>query len=146
MDIAIANLTHLDALAALFDGYRVFYQQPSDISGAQQFLRSRLEKGDSAILIAIIDGQMAGFTQLYPSFSSVAMKPIWVLNDLFVAEAHRGQGIAKSLLEAAETFAHDHGAIRVVLATQVTNTSAQALYEGRGYVKDTEFYHYSLSL
>lgn len=146
MDIAIANLTHLDALAVLFDGYRVFYQQPSDLAGAQQFLQSRLEKGDSTILTAMIDGQMAGFAQLYPSFSSVAMKPIWVLNDLFVAEAHRGQGIAKSLLDAAETFARDHGAIRVVIATQVTNTSAQALYEGRGYMKDIEFYHYSLSL
>lgn len=146
MDIVNANLSHLEGLAVLFDRYRGFYQQPSDLAEARQFLKSRLEKGDSAILIALIDDQMAGFTQLYPSFSSVAMKPIWVLNDLFVAEAYRGQDIAKGLIDAAETFARENGAIRVVLETQAINTSAQALYEGRGYVRDTEFYHYSLDL
>jgi ribosomal protein S18 acetylase RimI-like enzyme len=146
MEIVIANLEHLEALAALFDGYRVFYQQPSNPQGAWQFLQARLEEGDSTILVAVVDGQLAGFTQLYPSFSSVSMGQIWILNDLFVAEAYRGQGIAKQLMTAAENFARERGVIRVGLSTQVTNTSAQALYEARGYVRDTEFYHYSLSL
>jgi GNAT superfamily N-acetyltransferase len=146
MEIVMANLTHLEALTTLFNEYRIFYQQSSDLAGARQFLQARLEQGDSAILVAVIEDTLVGFTQLYPSFSSVAMKPIWVLNDLFVVETHRGQGIAKGLIEAAETYARDNGAIRMVLETQVKNTSAQALYEGRGYVKDTEFYHYSLSL
>ncbi|PZU92608.1 MAG: GNAT family N-acetyltransferase [Leptolyngbya sp.] len=146
MEIVVANLTHLENLTTLFDGYRVFYQQPSGLAGARQFVQARLEKGDSTILVAQAGNELAGFTQLYPSFSSVAMKPLWILNDLFVAEIYRGQGIARGLIEAAETFARDGGAIRVVLETQVTNTSAQALYEGRGYVKDMEFYHYSLSL
>ncbi|HEY9887921.1 MAG TPA: GNAT family N-acetyltransferase [Candidatus Obscuribacterales bacterium] len=146
MEIVVANLAHLEALAALFDGYRVFYQQPSDLAGARQFLQARLEKGDSTILVAQTVDDLAGFTQLYPSFSSVSMKPIWILNDLFVDEAHRGQGVAKRLIEAAETFARNSGAISMVLETQITNTSAQALYEARGYRRDTEFYHYSLSL
>jgi len=42
-------------------------------------------------------------------------------------------------------FDRDTGAIWVSLETQITNTSAWALYEARGYVKDDEFYHYSLS-
>lgn len=146
MSIVTANLTHLEDLAVLFDSYRVFYRQPADIPRARQFLQSRLEQGDSTILIALINNQIAGFTQLYPSFSSVAMKPVWVLNDLFVAEAYRNQGIAKGLLTAAEEFARENGAIRVVLETQATNTVAQLLYEKRGYIKDTEFYHYSLSI
>lgn len=146
MEIVVANLAHLEELAALFDGYRVFYQQPSDLAGARQFLQARLEKGDAAILVAQTPDGLAGFTQLYPSFSSVSMKPIWILNDLFVAAAYRGQGIAKQLMTVAENFARETGAIRVGLSTQVANTSAQALYEGRGYVRDTEFYHYSLNL
>lgn len=146
MEIFIANLEHLESLAVLFDGYRVFYKQPSDRQGARQFLQARLEKGDSTILGAVVEGQWAGFTQLYPSFSSVSMKSIWILNDLFVAEAYRGQGVAKQLMTAAENFAQETGAIRIGLSTQVTNTSAQALYEARGYMRDTEFYHYSLSL
>lgn len=146
MNIVTANLTHLDDLATLFDNYRVFYQQSSDLAGSRQFLKARLEKGDSTILIATMDNKIAGFTQLYPSFSSVAMRPIWVLNDLFVAEAYRGQSIARGLIGAAENFARESGAIRMVLETQSTNAKAQALYEKRGYIKDTEFYHYSLSL
>lgn len=146
MEIVVANLAHMEDLAALFDGYRVFYQQPSDLAAARRFLQERLTKGDSTILVAQAVDELAGFTQLYPSFSSVSMQRIWILNDLFVSKAHRGQGIARSLIEAAEAFARDSGAIRMVLETQVTNTSAQALYEGRGYVRDTEFYHYSLSL
>jgi len=109
-------------------------------------LQARLEKSDSTILVAQAADELAGFTQLYPSFSSVSMKPIWILNDLFVAKAYRGRGIAKQLMAAAENFARETGAIRVGLSTQVANTSAQALYEVRGYVRDTEFYHYSLSL
>lgn len=146
MEIVVANLAHLEDLVTLFDGYRVFYQQPSDLAGARQFLQARLEKGDSTILVAQAVDDLAGFTQIYPSFSSVSMKPIWILNDLFVAEAYRGQGVARSLIEAAEAFARDSGAICMVLETQATNTSAQALYEGRGYRRDTEFYHYALSL
>jgi GNAT superfamily N-acetyltransferase len=146
MEIVVANLAHLEDLATLFDGYRVFYQQPSDLVGARQFLQAHLEKSDSTILVAQAGDELAGFTQLYPSFSSVSMKPIWILNDLFVAKAYRGQGVAKRLIEVAERFAREGGAIRVVLETQVANRSAQALYEARGYVRDTKFYHYSLSL
>ncbi len=145
MNIVNANLTHLEDFSALFDSYRIFYQQSSDLAGARQFLKSRLETGESAILVAMINDWVTGFTQLYPSFSSVAMKSSWILNDLFVDEAHRGQGIAKGLIESAETFICNYGVIRVVLETQVANTSAQALYEGRGYIKDTKFHHYSLS-
>ncbi|HEY9879447.1 MAG TPA: GNAT family N-acetyltransferase [Leptolyngbyaceae cyanobacterium] len=146
MEIVVANLAHLEDLATLFDGYRMFYQQPSDLAGAQQFLQARLEEGDSTILVAQAADELAGFTQLYPSFSSVSMKSIWILNDLFVAEAYRGRGVAKQLMTAAENFARETGAIRVGLSTQVANRLAQALYEARGYMRDTEFYHYSLSL
>ncbi len=146
MKIAQASFEDLDPVAELFDQYRVFYQQASNLSAAQQFLGERLRHQDSVIFLAW-DGEITvGFTQLYPSFSSVSMGRIWILNDLFVAPSHRGQGIAKELMDAAEDYARQSGALRVGLSTQITNTSAQKLYESRGYVRDTEFYHYDLSL
>jgi hypothetical protein len=74
----------VDVLVPLFDAYRQFYRQQSDPGGARQFLRARLENKQSVVLPAHIDSVAAGFTQLYPSFSSGAMARIFVLNDLFV--------------------------------------------------------------
>lgn len=92
------------------------------------------------------NGRIVGFTQLYPGFSSVSMKRVWILNDLFVDEGYRGQGVAKSLMSAAENFARETECVRIVLATQISNVAAQSLYESRGYAKDEEFYHYALRL
>ena len=136
----------LSQLANLFDQYRVFYQQPSDIDAATQFLRNRLKKQDSAIYAAQIEHQFVGFTQLYPSFSSVSMRAIWILNDLFVASAYRNQGIARKLMHTANHHAHATGAIRLELATQHSNHLAQYLYKSLGYEQDTEFIRYSLSM
>lgn len=85
MEVFLARTEHLEALSVLFDQYRVFYQQASDLDAARLFLKERLNGGDSIIFAASEHDQMAGFTQLYPSFSSVSLKRIWILNDLFVA-------------------------------------------------------------
>lgn len=82
-------------------------------------------------------GTIAGFVLLYPSFSSVSMGSIWVLNDLFVHRDHRKQGIARKLMQAAQTFASETGAIRITLSTAINNTQAQALYESEGMRKMT---------
>ena len=146
MAIIRAQLEHLDAVARLFDDYRVFYGQPTDRAAATDFLSARLQQQDSVIFAAIAAAQVVGFTQLYPSFSSVSLKRIWILNDLYVATRDRRQGWARQLLQAAATFAQSTGAIRLVLATQAENTAAKALYESLGYQQDTEFHHYALSL
>jgi hypothetical protein len=83
-----AGLEHLDVLTGLFDSYRQFYGQEPDLPGARRFLEARLRCRDSVVFLAFRDDATrtsVGFVQLYPSFSSVSMKPIWILNDLFVA-------------------------------------------------------------
>jgi GNAT superfamily N-acetyltransferase len=146
MEVVIANLEHLQEVSKLFDQYRVFYKQSSDITAAKAFLQERFQKKDSTVLIARDHDLIVGFTQLYPSFSSVSMKRVWILNDLFVEEAYRKKGVAKSLIKAAEKFARETGAVRIILATQITNIAAQSLYESLGYIKDRDFYHYAVKL
>ncbi|MBW4618597.1 MAG: GNAT family N-acetyltransferase [Cyanosarcina radialis HA8281-LM2] len=146
MNVCLAQIEHIEDLSKLFDRYRVFYNQTSDLASAKQFISDRCKNGDSAIFVAEDNQVMAGFTQLYPSFSSVSMKRVWILNDLFVAEAYRRQGVARLLMDAAEKYALETGAVRMVLATQIANTVAQKLYESRNYVKDEAFYHYTLGL
>jgi len=101
-----ADAQHLDVLAPLFDGYRRFYRQPSDLAAARRFLADRLAADESVIFAAALpeaDG-LAGFTQLYPFFSSVRMRRVWVLNDLYVAPGARRQGVARALMDAAHAF------------------------------------------
>jgi len=146
MEVFKASFEHFEELANLFDQYRVFYKSVSDIESAKKFLQERFQKGDSIIFVVSNDGHIVGFTQLYPSFSSVSMKRVWILNDLFVEPAYRKKGVAKLLLSAAEDFARETEAIRIILATQISNTTAQSLYESLGYCKDEEYSHYSLRL
>ncbi len=146
MEVIRADLNCLDELAKLFDQYRIFYQQSSNLQGSMDFMKSRFAKGDSVIYVAKENSRLIGFSQLYPSFSSVGMQRIWILNDLFVEEGSRKQNVAKYLMEAAKKHGQSSNALRIELATQVSNSPAQCLYESQGYVKNEKFYHYALTL
>ena len=143
-----ATLADLASVAALFDSYRQFYEQPPAREAAATFIRARMENGESTILLAedttaATSGPL-GFCQLYPSFCSVEMAPIFVLYDLFVTPAARGTGAGKALLLAAHDHAAAQGAKRLDLTTAKTNHTAQALYESLGWVRDEVFYAYNL--
>lgn len=138
-----ASIIDVPVIAPLFDAYRVFYQQDSDIALAQGFLTERLEKEQSIIFFALNqDGIAQGFVQLYPSFSSVSAKRLWILNDLFVAESARRSGIARQLMNRARAFALATGAKGLFLETAHDNKNGQALYESLGYRKNSEFYYF----
>ncbi len=137
----------LQAAASLFDAYRQFYGQPSDLLAATDFLRQRGERREAVLLLARdASGQALGFCQNYPSYSSVSLAPIWVLNDLFVSASARRCGAGRALLAAAESAARRAGAIRLTLSTQQANHRAQALYESMQWVRDGEFFTYHLRL
>ncbi len=136
-----AVLADIDLVVPLFDGYRQFYGQGSNAGGARQFLLERFEHGESVIFLAFDGAEPVGFTQLYPSFSSVSMGRIFILNDLFVSETGRRKGVGARLLAAASAYARTLGAIRLGLSTACTNTTAQALYEAQGWVRDDDFFY-----
>ena len=135
MSVAIRRATAQDAgiVAPLFDLYRQFYRQPSDAALAHRFIGERLQHNESVILLAEADGKAVGFTQLFPSFSSVSAARTWVLNDLYVDSAARRLGAARALLQAAADFARAGGAIRLELETDHDNATAQALYRRTGW-------------
>ena len=83
--IRLAVPDDLPQLSALFDAYRVFYEQPSDIPLARKFIAERLDNKDSVIFVALdSELKLIGFCQIYPSFCSVIAARIGVLYDLFV--------------------------------------------------------------
>jgi ribosomal protein S18 acetylase RimI-like enzyme len=143
MLLEIRKATESDAasIALLFDAYRVFYKQPSDLPAAFEFISQRIAADESVIFIALIDGEVAGFVQLYPIFSSVGLKRAWLLNDLFVAEKFRRQGIAEALLEQAKEHGIETDAAWIMLETASDNYRAQSVYEKNGWIKSGNFFY-----
>jgi GNAT superfamily N-acetyltransferase len=149
IEIIRATIDDLELLVPLFDGYRQFYKQETDLAGARNFLEAHFEENTSVVFLALrIDEQgqrqACGFTQLYPSFSSVSMKRLWILNDLFVAPTARRTGTGTALLERARQFAIETHAKGLSLTTGVDNYTAQSVYEAHGWKRDQEFYAYHL--
>jgi ribosomal protein S18 acetylase RimI-like enzyme len=128
-----ATVDDVDAIAPLFNHYRMFYQQASDDALAHRFIGERLQRGESVIFLAGVGGKTVGFTQLFPAFSSVRAGRAFVLNDLYVDIAARRLGVARALLQTAADFARADGAIRLELETDPDNRSAQALYRQLGW-------------
>jgi GNAT superfamily N-acetyltransferase len=141
-----ATIHDLDIVAPLFDGYRQFYGEPTDVALARRFLHDRFHHQQSVVLLAVDDeGQGIGFTQLYPLFSSVRAARTYLLNDLFVAPQARRHGVAVALMREAADFARTVGALGMSLSTAHTNEPAQRLYESLGWKRDEHFREYSLA-
>ncbi len=144
--ISRAGPADLDALAQLFDAYRQFYGQPSDVPRARDWLRSRLRVGESVVLLAKRGDVIVGFVQLYPMFSSVRTAKTWILNDLYVDAGARRSGVARSLLDAAAKFAREDGAAGISLETTQDNAAARSMYRAAGWNEDaTQWYSLSFS-
>ena len=141
-----AGIENLAGLAPLFDAYRQFYSRGADLPLATRYLSERLGRGDSIILVAESATGLIGFTQLYPTWCSVAAAPICVLYDLWVEPAARRSGAARALMDAATDAARATGAVRVELTTARTNVAAQRLYESLGWVRDEQFFTYNLAI
>lgn len=131
----------LPKLVPLFDQYRIFYKQESDLEAADRFLKDRFQNQECMVFLAELDQLMVGFTLLYKSFSSVGMRPFFVLNDLYVSPDYRQKGIGRMLLEHAQDFCRSLGYKGLALET-ATDNPAQKLYEKLGWQKDSHCFHY----
>lgn len=146
INVRQATLADLEALIPLFSGYREFYGRTTDQASVREFLLARFNHGESVLFIAHEGKDPVGFTQLYPSFSSVSMARVFVLNDLFVREHARKLGVGTKLIAAAAAFSKAVGAIRLTLSTATTNSVAQSVYEAAGWKRDEQFFVYHLAL
>lgn len=136
-----ASKKNLEEIVPLFDQYRLFYKQDSDLHGAKVFLTDRFNKNESVIFIAYFKGNPVGFTQLYPMFSSVSLQHSYVLNDLYVTASYRKKQIGEALLNKAKEFCIANQAKGLALETGIHNP-AQKLYEKLNWIKDVDCFHY----
>ncbi|RDY61297.1 GNAT family N-acetyltransferase [Flagellimonas nanhaiensis] len=141
MTIRKASLSDLELIVPLFDAYRVFYSQVSDIEAARAFIKERYEQNETVILLALEKDKPVGFTQLYKTFSSVSLKPFYILNDLYVSSDHRKKGVGEALLNEAKKYCESKNFKGLALET-ATDNPAQKLYERLGWKKDEAYFHY----
>ncbi|BEL07345.1 GNAT family N-acetyltransferase [Actinoplanes sichuanensis] len=136
--VSRATAEDLPEVAALFAGYLDFYHRPASTERVLAFLRERHERGESVVFLARTeDGTPAGFVNVYPTFSSLSMAPVWTLNDLFVSATARRTGAGRALVRACADEARAAGAVAVQLQTAPENETAQALYRSEGFQPDT---------
>ena len=141
MKILRATKEHISLIAPLFDAYRIFYKQSSDLAEAKSFLTKRMEANESILFLAMDKNSAVGFTQLYTTFSSVSMESFYILNDLYVVPNYRGKGIGEALLNKAKEQCKQMNYKGIGLETSSDNP-AQQLYEKLDWQKDLEHYHY----
>lgn len=141
VSIVRASKEHINDLLPLFNSYRVFYGQESNLGTSKNFLEKRLDQNEATIFLAYIDNEPVGFTLLYKTFSSVSLQPLYILNDLYVDKDHRQKGIGEALLDRAKKHCIGKQYKGLALETDINNP-AQKLYEKLGWEKDSHCFHY----
>lgn len=100
-------------------------------------MQARCAERAGAILLAEFEGAVVGFvtvlarvpiTDLDEPRGSYAL-----VSDLVVTAAHRGQGIGRALLAAAEAHAREAGARELRITALAENGAAATLYRDAGY-------------
>ena len=124
-------------VADMFNKYRIFYKQPSDIELANQYLKERLTNNEAQVFVAYDNetSELLGFTLLYARFSSVSAVKNWHIGDLYVEPNQRKRGVGQKLVQTAIDFATEQNAKFVSLNTAKDNYTAQKVYEDFGFAK-----------
>jgi ribosomal protein S18 acetylase RimI-like enzyme len=140
--IEAASASDLNELIRLYVAYRLFYGEAPEQERAAAFIRDRVAQSSGRYFLAWNGANAIGFMHLMPSTNTLAMRPIWLLEDLYVDVPARGQGVATALLSYAEAFARGTGAERLTLATAHDNLAAQHIYRKLGYVREEHFLYF----
>lgn len=148
MEILRAYSRHLSLIVGLFDEYRQHHQQPPNAEGCRVFLAERLERRDSVIFFASEGSgsfqRALGVAQIYPGWSSIWMKKIWILSDLYVDANARRQGIAKALHERARHHALETKARGLAFLSAGEDETVHHFCDTLGYQRDESLRSYFL--
>ena len=130
-DLRLDPLTDADhdAWYALWRGYQVFYE--TDIPPAVSAVTwARLLDASEPMfgVLARVDGRAVGLAHWLTHRSTWSVADHCYLNDLFVAEGLRRQGVGRALIEHVYADAAARGCSQVYWLTHETNTTAQRLY------------------
>ena len=147
LEIAPVDAAEFERLLPLIAAYQRFYEvEEIDEGRNRSFFRRFLAPSEDGLLLgAREDGELRGYACLYWHFSSLQARESVLMNDLFVAEAARGRGVGRALIEASAAVARERGAAHLEWATAPGNLTAQRLYDSTG-AERSEWVEYELGL
>ncbi|WP_413374889.1 N-acetyltransferase family protein [Alkalihalobacillus sp. 1P02AB] len=127
----------LSQLLPFLESYIVdFYKQPKPNQIHLKELILKLSQKEIGVqFVAIKDSQLVGFATLYFTYSTLRVAPVTVMNDLFILENYRGQGIATDLFQICEAYTRDHNYAYMSWITSSDNHNAQTFYQKMGATK-----------
>ena len=100
-------------------------------------MRARCDREAGTILVADIDGVIAGFVAVRAAVPSEELDQppgtYALVSDLSVDANYRGRGTGRALLAAAERYAAEQGATELRIAVLTGNVVADALYRSAGF-------------
>ena len=134
MNIRQVQPQDFDAWKPLWDGYNAFYERSGPTALPMEITRTTWQRFFDAyepvhaLVAEADDGQLLGLVHYLYHRSTLAIAPNCDLQDLFTAEAARGKGVGRALIEAVYERAQADGCGRVYWHTRETNVVAQALY------------------
>jgi GNAT superfamily N-acetyltransferase len=119
---------------SLWDGYNAFYGRAGDTALAPEITGMTWERFFDAYepvhaLVAESEGRLLGMTHYIFHRSTIAIGPVCYLQDLFTAEAARGKGVGRALINGVYEQARLAGSQRVYWLTHETNGPAIQLYD-----------------
>jgi GNAT superfamily N-acetyltransferase len=137
----------LEALLPMIGAYQRFYEvEEVDEERNRAFFSRFLDPSEIGMLIGAWRGEeLVGYACLYWHFTSLVPAETVLMNDLYVGEAHRSQGIGRALIEASAQVARERGAHHLEWATAPDNKTAQRLYDSTG-AERSEWVEYELPL
>jgi GNAT superfamily N-acetyltransferase len=138
----------LDELLPLMRDYCDFYRvAPPDealLAMARELIADPEGEGVQ-ILARDGGGRAVGFATVFWSWSTLSASRVGVMNDLFVAPAARGSGLAEALIAECVERCRVRGARSLGWQTAKDNRRAQAVYERAGAARE-EWLDYSLKI
>lgn len=134
-----------EQLLPLIAAYQRFYQvEEIDEGRNRAFFRRFLAPSEDGLLLgARRDGRLVGYACLYWHFSSLEAVESVLMNDLYVTEDARGEGVGRALIEATAEVARERGVPFVEWSTAPDNSTAQRLYDSTG-AERSEWVSYEL--
>ncbi|WP_164931943.1 GNAT family N-acetyltransferase [Janthinobacterium sp. 17J80-10] len=134
MEIRKLKETELSELLALLEAKAEFDGCPESLRATEENLRDALfsDRPMAHALVAVINGTLVGMATYFSIFSTFIVKPGLWLDDLYVYEAYRGQGIGKALMEHLCKIADENACGRVDWLVSMHNESGQKFYESIG--------------
>lgn len=132
--IAPIAAPELEALLPMIAAYQRFYgvEGVDEVRNRAFFSRFLAPSDDGMLLGAWRGGELVGYACLYWHFTSLVPAETVLLNDLYVAESNRGEGVGRALIEASADVARERGAHQLQWVTSPDNKTARRLYDTTG--------------